>query len=90
MRPPPKPRSRCFVSPGRKRGTATHFRFSNPFLNQRFAERKLAGCPLFRVNPTIELALKLSKVLGVGLDAIFSTQPFGLLDDKSLRRDLAR
>ncbi len=41
-------------------------------------------------NPTIELALKLSKVLGVGLDAIFSTQPFGLLDDKSLRRDLAR
>ena len=41
-------------------------------------------------NPTIELALKLSKVLGVGLDAIFSIQPFGLLDDKSLRRDLAQ
>ena len=41
-------------------------------------------------NPTIELALKLATVLGVGLDAIFSTQPFGLLDDKSLRRDLAR
>ena len=28
---------------GRKRGTATHFRFSNPFKNRRFAERKLAG-----------------------------------------------
>ncbi len=41
-------------------------------------------------NSTIELALKLSKVLGVGLDAIFSTQPFGLLDDKSLGRDLAQ
>ncbi|MBL4789644.1 MAG: helix-turn-helix transcriptional regulator [Kordiimonadaceae bacterium] len=39
-------------------------------------------------NPTIELALKLSAVLGVGLDAIFSAEPFGLLDDKALRRDL--
>ena len=38
-------------------------------------------------NPTIELALKLSKALGVGLDAIFSAEPFGLLDDKSLRGD---
>ena len=38
---------RClFVEIG-KRGTATHFRCSNPFKNQRFAERKLAGCPLF-------------------------------------------
>jgi len=36
-------------------------------------------------NPTIDLALNLSKVLGVGLDAIFSSEPFGLLDDKSLR-----
>ncbi|NQZ24301.1 MAG: helix-turn-helix transcriptional regulator [Colwellia sp.] len=38
-------------------------------------------------NPTIELALKLSKALGVGLDAIFSAEPFGLLDDSSLRSD---
>lgn len=36
-------------------------------------------------NPTIDLALKLSKVLGVGLDAIFSAEPFGLIDEKSLR-----
>ncbi len=39
-------------------------------------------------NPTIELSLRLSKVLGVGLDAIFSSDPFDLLDDKSLRPDL--
>ena len=39
-------------------------------------------------NPTIELALRLSKALGVGLDAIFSAEPFDLLDDKVLRRDL--
>ncbi len=39
-------------------------------------------------NPTIDLALRLSKVLGVGLDAIFSADPFELLDDQSLRRDL--
>lgn len=39
-------------------------------------------------NPTIELSLRLSRVLGVGLDAIFSDEPFDLLDDKSLRRDL--
>ncbi len=39
-------------------------------------------------NPTIELALRLSKALGVGLDAIFSAEPFDLLDDKALRRDL--
>ncbi len=38
-------------------------------------------------NPTIELALKLSKVLGVGLDAIFSAEPFGLLGDNILRSD---
>ncbi len=37
---------------GRKRGTATHFRFSSPFKNQRFAERKLAGCPLFSRSRT--------------------------------------
>ena len=36
-------------------------------------------------NPSIDLALKLSKALGVGLDAIFSAEPFELLDDKSLR-----
>ena len=36
-------------------------------------------------NPTIELALRLSKVLGVGLDAIFSAEPFNLLDDRALR-----
>ena len=41
-------------------------------------------------NPTIELALKLSKALGVGLDAIFSAEPFDLLDDKALRRDLGQ
>ena len=41
--------SRTLKGPGRKRGTATNFRFSNPFKNQRFVERKLAGCPLFRV-----------------------------------------
>ncbi len=39
-------------------------------------------------NPTIDLALRLSKVLGVGLDAIFSADTFELLDDQSLRRDL--
>lgn len=36
-------------------------------------------------NPTIDLALSLSKALGVGLDAIFSSKPFELIDDKSLR-----
>lgn len=36
-------------------------------------------------NPTIELALKLSRVLGVSLGAIFSAEPFELLDDESLR-----
>lgn len=36
-------------------------------------------------NPTIELALRLSRVLGVGLDAIFSSEPFELLDDRALR-----
>ncbi len=41
-------------------------------------------------NPTIELALRLSKQLGVGLDAIFSSEPFELLDDKSLRPDLSK
>jgi len=41
-------------------------------------------------NPTIELALRLSKVLGVGLDAIFSTEPFDLLDNRALRSDLGR
>jgi DNA-binding XRE family transcriptional regulator len=38
-------------------------------------------------NPTIELALRLSNALGVGLDAIFSAKPFGLLDDNVLRSD---
>jgi putative transcriptional regulator len=38
-------------------------------------------------NPTIDLALRLSKALGVGLDAIFSSEPFGLLDNKALRND---
>lgn len=38
-------------------------------------------------NPTIELALRLSKVLGVGLDAIFSADPFDLLADDVLRQD---
>ncbi len=36
-------------------------------------------------NPTIELALRLSRALGVGLDAIFSAEPFELLDDAALR-----
>jgi putative transcriptional regulator len=36
-------------------------------------------------NPTIELALKLSAVLGVGLDAIFSAQPFALVAEQHLR-----
>lgn len=36
-------------------------------------------------NPTIELALKLSRVLGVSLGAIFAAEPFELLDDESLR-----
>lgn len=35
-------------------------------------------------NPSIELALRLSAALGVGLDAIFSTEPFELLDDAAL------
>ncbi len=38
-------------------------------------------------NPTIELALRLSIVLGVGLDAIFSTEPFSLLDNRALQND---
>ena len=36
-------------------------------------------------NPTIELALRLSRILGVGLDAIFSSEPFGLVDERHLR-----
>lgn len=36
-------------------------------------------------NPTIELALRLSSALGVGLDSIFSAEPFELLDDSALR-----
>ncbi|MEE2710755.1 MAG: helix-turn-helix domain-containing protein, partial [Gemmatimonadota bacterium] len=39
-------------------------------------------------NPTIGLALRLSSALGVGLDAIFSAEPFNLLDDTVLRRDM--
>ena len=35
-------------------------------------------------NPTIELALRLSKVLGVGLAAIFSAEEFHLIDNKTL------
>lgn len=37
-------------------------------------------------NPTIELALRLSGALGVGLDSIFSAGPFELLDDAALSR----
>ncbi len=37
-------------------------------------------------NPTIELALKLSAALGVGLDAIFSAEPFELVNESALRR----
>lgn len=37
-------------------------------------------------NPTIDIALRLSDVLGVGLDAIFSREPFELLRDENLRR----
>ncbi|MCF4099877.1 helix-turn-helix transcriptional regulator [Maritalea mediterranea] len=37
-------------------------------------------------NPTIELALNLSKALGVGLDAMFSAEPFELVDESALRR----
>jgi putative transcriptional regulator len=40
-----------------------------------------------KFNPTIELSLKLSTALGVGLDAIFSDKPFDLLDDNALRRE---
>lgn len=36
-------------------------------------------------NPTIELALNLSKALGVGLDAMFSAEPFELVDEAALR-----
>lgn len=36
-------------------------------------------------NPTIDVALRLSKALGVGLDAIFSREPFELLTDEKLR-----
>jgi DNA-binding XRE family transcriptional regulator len=35
-------------------------------------------------NPSIELALRVSGALGVGLDAIFSAEPFELLDDAAL------
>ena len=37
-------------------------------------------------NPTIDIALRLSDVLGVGLYAIFSREPFELLRDENLRR----
>ena len=30
-----------------KKGTATNFRFSNPFKNQRFVERKFVAVPFF-------------------------------------------
>jgi DNA-binding XRE family transcriptional regulator len=36
-------------------------------------------------NPTIELALNLSKALGVGLDAMFSAEPFELVNEAALR-----
>lgn len=36
-------------------------------------------------NPTIDVALRMSEVLGVGLDAIFSREPFALLSDEKLR-----
>jgi DNA-binding XRE family transcriptional regulator len=36
-------------------------------------------------NPTIDVALRLSAALGVGLDAIFSREPFALLDDDALK-----
>lgn len=39
-------------------------------------------------NPTIELALKLSAALGVGLDAMFSAEPFKLVDEAALRRPM--
>lgn len=31
-------------------------------------------------NPTIEVALRLAEVLGVGLDALFSRSPFGEIE----------
>lgn len=37
-------------------------------------------------NPTIDIALRLSDVLGVGLDAIFSREPFELLRDANFRK----
>lgn len=36
-------------------------------------------------NPTIDIALRLSGALGIGLDAIFSREPFELLSDAKLR-----
>lgn len=35
-------------------------------------------------NPSIEIALRLSDTLGVGLDAIFSRRPFKLLSNRAL------
>ncbi|WP_438725707.1 helix-turn-helix transcriptional regulator [Parasphingorhabdus sp. DH2-15] len=38
-------------------------------------------------NPTIDVCLRLSEVLGVGLDGIFSRYPFQLLPTSKLRPD---
>jgi len=36
-------------------------------------------------NPTIDVALRLSEALGIGLESIFSREPFQLLSDAKLR-----
>jgi len=38
-------------------------------------------------NPTIDVCLRLSEALGVGLDGIFSRHPFQLLPTSKLRPD---
>ena len=37
-------------------------------------------------NPTIDIALRLSDELNIGLDAIFSREPFEILRDENYRR----
>ena len=38
-------------------------------------------------NPTIDVALRLSEALGIGLDAIFSREPFQLLSETMLKQN---
>jgi len=51
----------------------------------RFHPQTIGYIERQQYNPTIELSLNLSRVLDGELDSIFSSKPFELLDDKTLR-----